>query len=671
MGGIDIVLSDVEKKSLLVKANAYKGKVGNDIPELEQALESYNRIIDNSSPDPYYFSERADVRYLLSLRLGKSDLLDEAVNDVNRAIGLNPGEGAYYLSRGQFMWEKLNNCKTPDEKQRESIISDFRSCLSRNPTECEAWLDSMAFSIVSGSYDEAISLYGQCKPYIGSGERSLERAFIGCLALVLAGDPLEDEDKEALYNRTIRINRFRARIAIVLEFVKGMLGKDGNKEKSARLVEVSCLFINHSYDGTSRGNMLRTLMLYEQALDAYNEALELDPNYFLALKGKSIVLYKHLNRCEEAYRYINKAIMLRPDNADVRNEKGNILWGLDRYAEALDTYNMALKFNPNYEYSLRNSKNIQKKISELEELLQLYKVRKKSRYQDLMKRGEILYKLCRYREALQCINTAIRTNRDDCDLWCLKSRLQRGLGHSIRALLCINRAIKIGSKKIEAAGRMEAKPCIDLAKYWVDMGEILEEYDRYAEAIFAYEQAVAYDPKNTFAESSRKDLEKAYDKATETDPNHSLARRNTGYLMHKLKRSGKTLIFPDKALELNDNDSNVWNEKGNELLARGQYSAAMEAFSKVIDLAPNSALGWGNKGAALKLLDRPTEALQFVDKALELDMNDSNAWNTKGAALQNLGHYDEAMKAYKKAVALKPEFAIAKSNIEVLQKLLN
>ena len=66
----------------------------------------------------------------------------------------------------------------------------------------------------------------------------------------------------------------------------------------------------------------------------------------------------------------------------------------------------------------------------------------------------------------------------------------------------------------------------------------------------------------------------------------------------------------------------------------------------------------------------PTEALKYVDKALELDRNNANTWNTKGAALQDLGRYDEAVKAYMKAVALEPECAIAKGNIEFLHNLL-
>jgi len=92
--------------------------------------------------------------------------------------------------------------------------------------------------------------------------------------------------------------------------------------------------------------------------------------------------------------------------------------------------------------------------------------------------------------------------------------------------------------------------------------------------------------------------------------------------------------------------------KGAALVVLGRYEEALQAFDKAIELDPQYADAWNNKGVALYELGRYKEALQAYDKAIELDPYDADAWNDKGTVLGKLGRHYEAQVCYDKAKEL-------------------
>jgi Flp pilus assembly protein TadD len=74
----------------------------------------------------------------------------------------------------------------------------------------------------------------------------------------------------------------------------------------------------------------------------------------------------------------------------------------------------------------------------------------------------------------------------------------------------------------------------------------------------------------------------------------------------------------DKVIELNPNNADAWNDKGETLVTSGEYDEAIKALDKAIEIDPNKAGAWNNKGIALKSLGRDTEAQVAFAKATEL-----------------------------------------------------
>jgi tetratricopeptide (TPR) repeat protein len=70
----------------------------------------------------------------------------------------------------------------------------------------------------------------------------------------------------------------------------------------------------------NKGLALDNLGKYEQAIECYDKALEIEPNYILAWYNKGNAL-GNLGKPEEAIECYDKALQIEPDYADVLNKK--------------------------------------------------------------------------------------------------------------------------------------------------------------------------------------------------------------------------------------------------------------------------------------------------------------------------------------------------------------
>ncbi|MEO9028848.1 MAG: tetratricopeptide repeat protein [Ktedonobacteraceae bacterium] len=110
---------------------------------------------------------------------------------------------------------------------------------------------------------------------------------------------------------------------------------------SARLLPQPIqLRLKTKQDWLNEGNALYNLKRYEEALDAYNRAIALDPNFANAYNNKGAAL-NGLKRYEEALDAYNRAIALDPNFANAYHNKGIALRNLKRPEEARAAFEKA------------------------------------------------------------------------------------------------------------------------------------------------------------------------------------------------------------------------------------------------------------------------------------------------------------------------------------------
>ncbi|UCC57768.1 MAG: tetratricopeptide repeat protein [Candidatus Bathyarchaeum sp.] len=75
---------------------------------------------------------------------------------------------------------------------------------------------------------------------------------------------------------------------------------------------------------------------HEAALEAVAKALELDPNYVLALNIKAALLFDYFNKVEEAYECFQHASEIEPENKDILCNLPEVLTVLEKHNEAIN-----------------------------------------------------------------------------------------------------------------------------------------------------------------------------------------------------------------------------------------------------------------------------------------------------------------------------------------------
>jgi Tfp pilus assembly protein PilF len=98
---------------------------------------------------------------------------------------------------------------------------------------------------------------------------------------------------------------------------------------------------------SNRGNILKELNRFEEALASLDKAIKLQPNYAEAYNNKGNVL-QDLHRYVDALDWYDKAIALQPNYAEAYSNKGNALELLHRHDEAMKNYDIATAINPQY-----------------------------------------------------------------------------------------------------------------------------------------------------------------------------------------------------------------------------------------------------------------------------------------------------------------------------------
>ena len=96
---------------------------------------------------------------------------------------------------------------------------------------------------------------------------------------------------------------------------------------------------------------------------------------------------------------------------------------------------------------------------------------------------------------------------------------------------------------------------------------------------------------------------------------------------------------------------------------QGEYDQALVHLRRAVQLNPNFAEAYNNLGAVLREQGKYGEAVICFEEALRINDRVPEAHNNFGTALQMNAQSDEAQAAYRQAIRLNPDFAEAHDNL--------
>ncbi len=214
-----------------------------DAGQSHRALECFTTLIDYGTPNPWHYNHRAAAW---------SDLLefDKAAIDMSHAIALDTDNATYYWCRGGYLLShevRTHGRVTEDSKPDiiNRILYDYKQSLECDPTRSAAWINLLEINVILRRWDDAIGHFGACHSYMNMPAFQVIRNFLGCLALVLAGDEILPDDSRYLDDMSIVVSPGIYRFSEIDALLNDLSAEGYDPPRLARAMEVRDRFLEH------------------------------------------------------------------------------------------------------------------------------------------------------------------------------------------------------------------------------------------------------------------------------------------------------------------------------------------------------------------------------------------------------------------------------------------
>ena len=428
---------------------------------------------------------------------------------------------------------------------------------------------------------------------------------------------------------------------VITLFSKGELDKALNNAN--KLIKT---FPNNSLLHNIIGATYAGLGQLSSAVDSYERAIELDPNYAKAHFNLGIALHElnlqGFGHLEDPLKSYEKSIEIDPEFAEAHNNLGNILKDLGRFDEAIQSYSNALSIKPDY----------------VETLFSL---------------GVVLFDNGDLEESKKTYEKAIKINPNFAEAYNNLGNTQAELGQKNDAIQSYHKAIEINSSYSEALN---------------NLGNSYKEFGELSKAVKFYKKAIEITPNypalynnlgNTYKELGSLDKAvESYSKGLKINPDFIDILNNLGVVLNDLERFKEAIHSFDRAIEINPRYAEAHNNLGVSFNKIGQLEKAILSYKSALRINPdfpdpynNLTVVFRKQGRINDVISSFKEAIISMNKALTVNPKDADTLNNLGIAYTEIDSLEKAVEVFQKAVAINPEFSDCYYNLGVVQDKLH
>jgi len=213
---------------------------------------------------------------------------------------------------------------------------------------------------------------------------------------------------------------------------------------------------------------------YVEALKCYDKLMERDPenkSRYEGFKEKAGAMAKDPSYCysmgekfskgkeyDEAIKYFDKALKLKPEYADAWSGKGYALYMKGDYSEAEECYDKALELMPDFKKVWYNKALLlgqMGKYREAEEFFDKILTGNPGNYRVLYNKGVALDKQGKHEEAIECFDRAIEKAPGNFDIWYNRGLSLFNLKKYEEAIKCFDKSLEINPKNSKTLKKKE------------------------------------------------------------------------------------------------------------------------------------------------------------------------------------------------------------------------
>jgi tetratricopeptide (TPR) repeat protein len=344
---------------------------------------------------------------------------------------------------------------------------------------------------------------------------------------------------------------------------------------------------------------------------------------------------QRLGRLEEAVKFFDKAVQLKPDDAPGWKNLANVLFDLRQMDVALLAYRRVLSFDPRDWDAACRSGYLHYQAGQLEAALAQFGICDELRPNHaptLYLRSVFLHDLGRFGQAVAEGTRAHELDPSDADTCnAIGAALQRLHRHE-EALLWFDRALAL---KPDFDGALYSK-AVSLGRLW-RFDEALAIHDRLQAALRPDGSITDLKLADLLIDLGRPDAAlAALDRCVDKRPDHAPTLQLRAVCLHGLRQLDRSLADSQRAHALDPTNAGICNNIGGVLHELGRYEDALRWLEMAIDLKPDYVDALNNKALAQAQLDRLAEAGATFDYVRAIAPNNAEA--ALGAANLQLLH---------------------------------
>lgn len=341
-------------------------------------------------------------------------------------------------------------------------------------------------------------------------------------------------------------------------------------------------------------------------------------------------------------------------------ERGNQLWRLKRYDEAIAAFEKAIALNPEFVHLAHHGKGLalyrQRKYSAALASFELATTLNPNYSAAFSWKSLSLQELNRWNQALVAIQGAIALQEHNPTYHNSKGNILSGLKQYPAAITAYDRAIKISPR----------------SSFYRSRALTYLESEQPKLALADYNRAVELDPKSSivylarsgfYDEQGQPELALAdLNQSIKLNPNYGDGYNDRGLLYQNRQQDDLALADFNQAIAIEPNKIYAYNNRGWLYYRQGQLELALTDFNRAVEIDPNQADVYNNRGLVYKQQDRLDLALADYNQAIKLDSSSSDAYSNRGSLYDARQQLDLALADFNQAIKLNPENAGAYTN---------
>lgn len=503
--------------------------------EAEESLRAARAILELNPGDPgaWWLSARALVR------LGKRE---EAVRALATCLELQPGSAQVWALRGLA---SLPDVHVALDSLRTAARLDSRSAL--------LWHGRAVFALAAGrteealaSLDRVVQLNTQCAAawcHRGSVLLSVYREKKALLSFDKA-TALQPTSAEPWYGRG-----------------RALYGLKRFGDAVTSLDKAVDLNPRYSQAWVLRGDALAALAMHEAAVESFAKASSPGSAEGMGARLKQANLLSTIGRREDAVALYDEVLKQEPLLGVIWHRRGVLLMELQRYEDALTSFDKAIPAEPSRTLSTGGAYVPGVGLDAL-----------------FRCRALALSALDRSQEALDALDASLRV-RQEADVWTLRGNVLAGRGQATEALESFEQAVRLDPKSADG---------------FRGLGKVLMDLGRERASLRAFEKALRLNWRDAESLSCY------------------------GSALLQLGRHREAARYLSDAVKYDAKRASAWVALGTALLQGRRLSSALASFETAVQLDPTSASAWSGQGSALRKLGRNTEAETSIARALTL-----------------------------------------------------